>query len=510
MGMDDDRRHEAPDEGREPDPVERGAEGPAEPEEPAGWEQPGGPEEPAGQETPPAPEEPAAREQPAGRGQPAGREQPRGPKQPAAREEPAGPQKPAGPQEKAGPEEPDGPQEPAAREQPGSGEPHVEEPTREAPTQPLGAGARSEPRRLLRSRSNRVIGGVCGGLGRYFNVDPIFFRIAAIALTLIGGAGLLLYVAALVLMPNEPDGVAAEPPPEGRSRALVIALVVVALLIGWPFLLGGGLVAAGVLVPLAFLVAAGVLVWWLVSGEGPSGDAADIARRAALGIGVIVLCLLVAIGGAWAAAAGGGTVVAILVIGAGLVILAGAFLKPVRWLILPAVVLALSAGAIAAADIDLDGGVGDEIYRPASAAALDDRYELGIGQLEVDLRDTDLPAGDTPLALDVGVGEARLLVREDVCVATDADVGVGAVQVFDRDTGGVDVDVVDRPDAAAETTRLVVDADVGVGALNVVHDPDDIDHRDDRFGPDFDADSDGSSLTAGNAACLDTGASGNG
>jgi phage shock protein PspC (stress-responsive transcriptional regulator) len=469
MGMDHDREHEGPDEEREPDAAERGAEAPAGPEQRAGQEKLAGPEKPAGPE------------------------------------EPAGQEKPPGPQE-----EPAGPQEPAAREQPGSGEPPVEEPTREAPTQPLGAGARSEPRRLLRSRSNRVIGGVCGGLGRYFNVDPIFFRIAAIALTLIGGAGLLLYLAALVLMPNEPDGVAAEPPPEGRSRALVIALVVAALLIGWPFLLGGGLVAAGVLVPLAFLVAAGVLVWWLVSGEGPSGDAADIARRAALGIGVIVLCLLVAIGGAWAAAAGGGTVVAILVIGAGLVILAGAFVKPVRWLILPAIVLALSAGAIAAADIDLDGGVGDETYRPASAATLDDRYELGIGQLEVDLRDTDLPAGDTPLALDVGVGEARLLVPEDVCVATDADVGVGGVQVFDRDTGGVDVDIVDRPDAAAETTRLVVDADVGVGALNVVHDPDDIDHRDDRFGPDFDADSDGSSLTTGNAACLDTGASGNG
>jgi phage shock protein PspC (stress-responsive transcriptional regulator) len=440
----DDRQHEGPDEERDPDAGEPRAEGPAGDEPPA--------EEPTAEE--PTPEEPTA-------------------------------------------------------EEPSADAPRAEEPTAagsadEAPTQPLA----QQPRRLFRSRSSRVIGGVCGGLGRYFNVDPIFFRIAAIALTLIGGAGVLLYLAALLLVPNEPADAAAQPPPEGgRNRALVIALVVIALLIGWPFLLGGGFVAAGILIPLAVLVAAGVLVWWLVSGEGPSGGAGDIARRAALGIGVLILCGLIAIGGAWAAAAGGGTVVAILVIGSGLAVLAGAFLKPVRWLILPALTLALSAGAVSAAGIDLDGGVGDKTYRPASAVDLDDRYELGIGKLEVDLRNTDLPAGDSPLSLDVGVGEARLIVPENVCVATDADVGVGAVNVFEREKGGVDVDVVDEPNAATETTRLIVDAEVGVGAVNVVHDPDDIDwDRDDRFGPDFEADNGDSVIAEGNTACLDAGA----
>ena len=137
-----------------------------------------------------------------------------------------------------------------------------------------------------------------------------------------------------------------------------------------------------------------------------------------------------------------------------------------------------------------------------------DRYELGIGQLEVDLRDTDLPAGDRPLQIDVGVGEARLIVPEDVCVATDADVGVGAVRVFDRDSGGVDVDVLDEPDARPDTTRLLVNADVGLGALNVVHYPDEVDdgfHR-----GDFDTDFQGSAAGDGNAACLDTGASARG
>jgi len=389
-------------------------------------------------------------------------------------------------QDARGPEDPRGPEPPP--------------PPDDAPTAPLP----QQPRRLLRSRSNRVIGGVCGGLGQYFNVDPILFRIAAVVLTLVGGAGLLAYLAALVLMPSEPaDGAAAQPPAEGRNRVLVIALVVLAVLFAWPFLLGGGAIAAGILIPVAFLVAAGVLVWWLVSGEGPSGDARDIARRAALGIGVLVLCGVVALAGAWAAAAGGGTIVAILVIGSGAAIVAGAFLKPVRWLVLPAIALGLGAGVVSAAGIDLDGGVGDKTYRPASTVDLRDRYELGIGDLEVDLRTTDLPAGDRPLELDVGVGEARLIVPRDVCVATDARVGVGAVRVFERDSGGVDVDVVDEPGARSDTTRLLVDADIGVGALNVVHDPEDAEYH--GFERDFDDEFEASFVGDGNAACTDTG-----
>jgi phage shock protein PspC (stress-responsive transcriptional regulator) len=388
--------------------------------------------------------------------------------------------------------------------------PPEQEPGRPGELPAPAAGAPQGERLLRRSASDKVIAGVCGGLGRYFNVDPILFRIAAVALTLIGGAGLLLYVAALVLMPSEPSGAAVQQPAEGRNRALVVALVIVALLIGWPFLLGGGLLAAGILVPLAFLVAAGVLAWWLVSGEGPSGDAGDIARRAALGIGVLVLCGAIAIGGAWAAAAGGGTIVAILIIAAAVAILVGAFVKPMRWLVLPALVLALSAGVVSAAGIDLDGGVGDRTYRPASAADLSDRYELGIGELEVDLRDTDLPAGDTPLALDVGVGEASVIVPEDVCVAADAEVGAGRVQLFERDNGGVDVDVAEQPHARADATRLLLDADVGVGQVNVVHDPGDIDDGRDGFGPDFDDGDADSVVAAGNTACLDTGTSASG
>jgi phage shock protein PspC (stress-responsive transcriptional regulator) len=332
-----------------------------------------------------------------------------------------------------------------------------------------------------------VIGGVCGGLGRYFDVDPIIFRIGAVVLAFIGGAGLLAYLAALLLIPSE-DSPAAAGAPAGRNRWLVIAGVVVLVLVSWPFLLGGGLLLAGILLPLAVLVAAGVLVWWFVSGEGPGDDAGDIAKRAALGIGILILCGLIAIAGAWAAAAGGETVVAIAVIAAGVAILVGAFVRPVRWLVLPAVTLAISAGAVSAAGIDLDGGVGERDYRPSSAADMRDTYELGIGELVVDLRQTDLPSGDVPLGIDLGVGDARVIVPDDVCVATDAQVGIGEVRTFERHNEGVDVDVEDLPEASAATTRLLVNADVGVGSLRIGKAFADLnlDQGSFNFGPDID------------------------
>ena len=50
----------------------------------------------------------------------------------------------------------------------------------EDPTQPMGAqgsDGRPAPRKLVRAQEGRVLGGVCAGLGRYFNVDPILFRV---------------------------------------------------------------------------------------------------------------------------------------------------------------------------------------------------------------------------------------------------------------------------------------------------------------------------------------------
>jgi phage shock protein C len=59
-------------------------------------------------------------------------------------------------------------------------------------------------KRLYRSSSERMIGGVCGGLGEYFAVDPTLIRLLFVAAALLGGHGLLVYLILLVLVPPEP------------------------------------------------------------------------------------------------------------------------------------------------------------------------------------------------------------------------------------------------------------------------------------------------------------------
>src|SRR5215831_9502390 len=63
--------------------------------------------------------------------------------------------------------------------------------------------AAAAPRRLVRRRDERWAGGVCGGLGDHFGIDPVVFRIAFAALALAGGGGILLYLAAWLVIPEE-------------------------------------------------------------------------------------------------------------------------------------------------------------------------------------------------------------------------------------------------------------------------------------------------------------------
>jgi phage shock protein PspC (stress-responsive transcriptional regulator) len=50
-----------------------------------------------------------------------------------------------------------------------------------------------------------MVGGVCGGLAEYFNIDPNLMRLLFIVLTFIGGSGVLIYIASLIIIPNNPD-----------------------------------------------------------------------------------------------------------------------------------------------------------------------------------------------------------------------------------------------------------------------------------------------------------------
>ena len=59
-------------------------------------------------------------------------------------------------------------------------------------------------KRLYRSAKHRILGGICGGIGEYFNIDPIFVRLIWILFTLIYGIGILFYILAWILIERNP------------------------------------------------------------------------------------------------------------------------------------------------------------------------------------------------------------------------------------------------------------------------------------------------------------------
>lgn len=349
-------------------------------------------------------------------------------------------------------------------------------PPPESPEQPTTQAPQPEPpRRLLRSRDERVIGGVCGGLGRYFNVDPLIFRIAAVALIFVGGFAVVAYIAALLLVPDDDGTGRPVPGKPGRVATIVGAFVIVlggiALIdgqwgigFGWFF---------GALVPTVLIVVALAAAGQrLLAGRGQDQPTATkIAGAALLVVAVLVGAVVLAAGAAVATAAGGGTFVAIVVIALGAAMVGLSFRhRPARWLALPALAIAIPAGVVQAAGIDTDNGVGERNYRPATIADLKPSYELGVGELDVDLRGMRWDRGETVrLKVDVGTGHALVLVPEDTCVQADTHAGLGWIQVLGEDGGGADVDDQRGTVSRYSGRKLILEGKVGIGALEVRH-----------------------------------------
>lgn len=376
------------------------------------------------------------------------------------------------------------------------------------PTTPTAAPVRP---RLERPREDRIVSGVCSGLARHLGVDPVHVRFAAVILAFLGGAGLLVYLAGLVMIPEEGE----EQPiirtgrmdADGRAPLVLGALVlaVVALGVGplpwgpfdegWGWLLllavGGGLVwiarraetpagaPGAVTAPPEATAVTDALPATAVTqphpatpGPGPSpGEDGDRGRggRVVLGALLLLLGALGLLATALDADLAWDTVLAVGVLATGAVALLSAPFGGARW-ILPLGFLAAGVGATAAAtDVELRGGIGDRTERPAVVADVPDTYRLAIGALTVDLRELRLPQGTTTVRARAGVGEVVVQVPRDVTVVARGRAGAGVAEVLgeEEDGGGADV-TRERPAAGAR--RLVVDARVGMGSVVVEQD----------------------------------------
>ncbi|HVL97300.1 MAG TPA: PspC domain-containing protein, partial [Solirubrobacteraceae bacterium] len=305
--------------------------------------------------------------------------------------------------------------------------------------------------------SDRIVVGVAGGLGRHFDIDPLLFRLGFVVLSLFGGGGLILYLVLAAIVPS--DGVPGDPQHAGRGRAAAIALAVVAALVLFP-LVGGGLV---MLSPLLLIAAVAVLAY-----RAAGGSVDPRLAHAAVVVLALMAALALGAGAATAVAFGGGTIVAAIVLGLGVVLIAAAFAGGARWLIAPALLLAVPLALVSAAGISFEGGVGQREYRPGSLNDLRDEYRLGVGELVLDLRDVDFGAGTTTVRTDVGVGATRVLLPRGVCVASEVELGLGEADVLDRESHGVDVTgafAEARSDPSLPTLRLR--SEVGVGEVEV-------------------------------------------
>jgi hypothetical protein len=114
------------------------------------------------------------------------------------------------------------------------------------------------------------------------------------------------------------------------------------------------------------------------------------------------------------------------------------------------------------------GGIGERTERPTTLDQAAERFELGIGQLTVDLTSLPAPAagdGPTLVRARLGIGELVVIVPEGVAVRVEAKAGLGNARAFELEEGGFDVDLVSEPQG--EQPALDLRLSVGIGEVSV-------------------------------------------
>ena len=361
--------------------------------------------------------------------------------------------------------------------------------------------------RLRRSRSDRKVAGVAGGIARHLDIDPLLVRIGFVVLAFFGGGGLILYAAAWVVVPEEQTEDTVVRLDEGvRTAVLVIAgALALAAMIGdsvggfgfpWPVFMVG-LVLLLVFGGKHAIKPSGSTHPWLRGQEptaapasgatypgyrpGPPPPAARpvdpkrcgpllfwfTAALALLGVGVVGTLELAGV--SVAPSAYPATVLGVV----GVMLLVGAFYGRAGGLIFIGL-LAAAAMALTTLvdDFELKGGIGEIHKSPDSAAQVRDTYELAVGDVRIDLTevaDLEELAGQR-ITIEAGVGNVRVIVPDEgLAVRADANTAVGEIKLF-GDKGGTS-DEATHGDVATEPV-LDIDAEILVGNIEILTEKD--------------------------------------
>lgn len=381
---------------------------------------------------------------------------------------------------------------------------------------------------LLRSTEDRMVSGVCGGLGEHFGLDPVIFRIVFAVLSLFGGVGVLVYSLGWLLIPARGEEqpllrrILSRKFDYGALAAAAVAVMGVALFFTYldsgfgpsiPLLMITAVVlfmvwsdtkkkheaavrTAGVaaMAPAPTQVDArpdgatvpGPPMWWQVPGSGsaeenrPASAPAPVRpKRPRSWLRLATLSAATAAGGLlWnldhtGAADVTPTVALAILLGiVGLGLLAGSWFGRARLLIVPAVVLTALLAAVTTITVPLTGPSGERTYTPTSVSALPTSYELGMGTMDIDLRRLDLGAGGSAtVKARIGVGQIQVWVPKDVTVVFRGGADVGQV----RTSAGRDEGYRPRraettaPEAGPGRGTITLDLKVGLGEVELLN-----------------------------------------
>lgn len=361
----------------------------------------------------------------------------------------------------------------------------------------------SRLRRTLRtSPENRYVAGVAGGIARHLDVDPVLIRVLLVVLTLFGGAGILLYVACWLLVPEE-GRVDAPIRLDERTRALALyaATGISALA-----LLGNSVGHWGFPWPLAILalIVLGVVSQWdklraprsrrsqpdefsapaqatvdPSAGGTPYTPTAvlrepDPRKKGPILFWFTLALIALAEGALGVADAAGANIVgpaySALAVGIiGVMLVVAAFWGRGGGLIFIGLIASLAlAASTAAHKAGLDDDSHNVTYHPTTADAVLDHYDMKTGSLKLDLTRVADPqdlAGRT-ITLDGHVGQIRVEVPASVAATGQAHVrGVGHVVVFGDEGGGFD-NSLDRS-VSGPGAPLTIDAGLNVGEIRI-------------------------------------------